>query len=152
MLDIIPTRHRTATLRRRLLAKIEKLPSGCWHWTGYVNSHGYGRIGINGRRVMTHRAAYELFVGPIPEGLQIDHLCRLRSCCNPEHLEAVTPQENTLRSDVTKHRDGFCSRGHERNAANTYYHKNRPGGDCRICKCERERARNAKRRQKGVAA
>src|SRR5690349_20028702 len=75
-------------------------PRGCIEWTGTRNTKGYGRIargGVNGRFLMAHRVAYELARGPIPEGLQLDHLCRNRLCCNPDHLEPVTRQENVAR-------------------------------------------------------
>jgi hypothetical protein len=71
-------------------------PSGCWIWQHCQNSYGYGIV-IRKRRIMAHRAYYEHFVGPIPAGLQIDHLCRVRACVNPAHLEPVTMRENIAR-------------------------------------------------------
>jgi hypothetical protein len=73
----------------------------CWEWTGYTDQDGYGRVGV-GRRVdqrtiPAHRYAWELMVGPIPEGLEIDHLCFNRPCVNPDHLEPVTHTENMRR-------------------------------------------------------
>lgn len=73
-------------------------PNGCWLWTGTTNPAGYGRFWLDGKRVYPHRFAYEMSVGPIADGLQIDHLCRTPRCCNPQHLEAVTPQINSMRS------------------------------------------------------
>jgi hypothetical protein len=80
--------------------------TGCWLWDGYISTTGYGSIKFQGRIGSVHRLSYESFVGPIPEGLQIDHLCRVRACCNPEHLEPVTSRENTIR--------GFADRRHVR--------------------------------------
>jgi hypothetical protein len=78
--------------------------SGCWLWTGFVSHSGYGQLGVGSmkdstRRIaVAHRVAHELFKGPIADGLEVDHLCRVRSCVNPEHLEAVTPSINVRRS------------------------------------------------------
>jgi hypothetical protein len=82
----------------RLEAQHVKLPDapGCWLWTG-VLANGYGRIKRGDKRLMAHRVSYELFRGPIPSGLTLDHLCRLRCCVNPWHLESVTMRENMLR-------------------------------------------------------
>lgn len=76
-------------------------PGGCWLWTGALSDDGYGQFQLGCRRVIAHRFAYELCVGPIPDGLHIDHVyangCRYRNCVNPNHLEPVTPKENTRR-------------------------------------------------------
>jgi len=72
----------------------------CWLWGMYVDPGGYGRMGIKGLSpALVHRVSYELFVGPIPEGLHIDHLCGTRKCVNPAHLEAVTQRENNRRAN-----------------------------------------------------
>lgn len=75
---------------------------GCWLWTGVVKDDGYGLF-RDGKRSpkQAHRVAYESVYGPIPAGMQIDHLCRVRSCINPEHLQPVTPKENARRSRLT---------------------------------------------------
>lgn len=76
---------------------------GCWVWPGAKNSQGYGRIGAGGRTwAYTHRVVYEALVGPIPDGLDLDHLCRNPSCCNPAHLEPVTRTENSLRGHAAR--------------------------------------------------
>lgn len=75
--------------------------TGCWIWTG-ATSVGYGRIRVDGRLDMAHRVSYQLFVGQIPEGLDLDHLCMNRRCCNPSHLEPVTRAENMRRAAAAK--------------------------------------------------
>jgi len=71
--------------------------SGCWIWHGYKHSQGYGRLRVGGRKVLAHRFAYELLIGPIPEGTTLDHLCENPACVNPAHLEPVTQGENMRR-------------------------------------------------------
>lgn len=96
----------------------EKVDRGgdCWEWLAAVRSDGYGTFRLFGRMVRPHRYAYELLVGPIPDGLHLDHLCRNRTCVNPEHLEPVTLGENVLRGlgpSATNTRKTHCPRGHE---------------------------------------
>lgn len=116
----------------------------CWLWLAFVEkTTGYGALGYGGKQYSAHRASYEAWKGPIPEGLQIDHLCRNRACVNPDHLEAVTNRVNTLRGEnpmIRVRRSGACSRGHEFNAKNT---RGYPDGryHCRVCANEREKAR-----------
>lgn len=83
----------------RFWAKVDKRgPDDCWLWLANKTApNGHGRFSTGGSMVMAHRFAYELLVGPIPDGLVIDHLCRVRLCVNPKHLEPVTAVENIKR-------------------------------------------------------
>jgi hypothetical protein len=108
--------------------------SGCWLWTGCLNSKGYGRFSFGGVVQNAHRVAYQLFRGSIPESLHIDHLCRVRCCVNPDHLEPVTPLDNTRRGDAGKWGKAKrnCPSGHEYTPANTYRRKD-GWRECRAC-------------------
>ena len=106
--------------------------SGCWLWTGALTDKGYARIRGASKPVKAHRLSYELARGPIPDGLELDHLCRVRCCVNPAHLEPVTHAENVRRSIAAIGNPGalagsavqraktHCPSGHEYNEANTY--------------------------------
>lgn len=101
-------------MEKEILSKINKTTT-CWIWTGWVNPEGYGRVVFKGKRYQAHRLVYEKLVGLIPKGLQLDHLCRNKSCVNPEHLEPVTAKENTLRGNgqsAVNLRKTHCIRGH----------------------------------------
>lgn len=102
----------------------------CWIWTACVNSSGYGLVGDSHRKIqLSHRIAYELIRGHIPKKLQIDHLCRVRNCVNPWHLEVVTKRINQLRGVIAK---THCVNGHEYTKENTgMWKKTRY---CRTCK------------------
>lgn len=88
--------------RERFDLYYDKEQGGCWLWNGSLTYDGYGLFRANNRATGAHRFAYEYFVGPIPAGLHIDHLCRVRNCVNPDHLEPVTPQENDRRARANK--------------------------------------------------
>jgi hypothetical protein len=128
---------------------------GCWEWQGSTNADGYGQF--YRRTLMAHRYSYEACVGPIPEGYQIDHLCKNRRCVRPSHLEAVTPLENTRRSDAPAQvvrRLGFCKRGHPRKPANLRYsmHRGVVRWTCIPCKRITEGERWARRKAAAWAA
>ena len=115
--------------------------SGCWNFTGASTKEGYGRIHLDGRLQLPHRVMYEKLIGPIPNGLELDHSCRNPSCCNPEHLEPVTPQVNQLRGNTVSSRNALvtcCPKGHPYDKENT---RVRPDGSRNCKECDRESAR-----------
>jgi hypothetical protein len=101
------------TTAERLRAKLDLREDGCWQWVGALTDTGYGYFFADGRMRQAYRVAYELFVGEIPEGLEIDHLCNNRACVNPEHLEPVTRQENVRRAVERRRRAREWSQQHE---------------------------------------
>ena len=117
--------------------------SACWIWPGYITSYGYGVIQrYRKKSLLAHRVIYEATVGDIPNGLQIDHLCRNRSCINPNHMEIVNARTNTLRGigpTATNARKTHCSKGHRLMGTNLYTHKNRRR--CRTCDVNRAKKR-----------
>lgn len=125
----------------RLWTKVNKTDT-CWLWTDAPNNTRYGVFAYQGTSTSAHRATYSLIKGAIPDGLVLDHLCRVRLCVNPDHLEPVTVQENRRRSLPT-----ICIRGHELTPENTWTGKH----NRRAClKCHRElhRLAEARRRQR----
>lgn len=149
-------------LDARIQSRIRRVESGCWEWTGRLDRGGYGVIGLykDGGQLIrgAHRVSYELYVNEIPEGKQIDHLCRVRSCINPEHLEPVTSKENTMRSSIApatiNSRKTHCVNGHEFTEENVYTCKE---GHRRCKSCRRERSnahyarKTARKLQKSAA-
>jgi len=109
----------------------------CWIWTAARSQDGYGLVRYDGRMQRAHRAAYTDLVGAIPEGLQLDHLCRQRDCVNPAHLEPVTGRENTLRSTgptALNAEKTHCPEGHPYSGSNLYQ---RPNGGRGCVECRR---------------
>ena len=142
--------------------RVQKNPDGCWIWTGSIDRDGYGYLSHGGKSTTgAHRVLYEMHNGPIPEGLTIDHLCEIRPCVNPEHLEAVTFDENQRRRrkvfigpTATKEQlrlaRGICRNGHDMKIVGTLARK-RPNGKvekrCRACQHETQAKH---RRAKGL--
>lgn len=137
----------------RIMLRVQKAPppdgvaGDCWIWTGSSSERSgsntgarYGEIMVNSVATKSHRAAYELIRGPIPEGLSLDHLCRQTLCCNPDHLEPVTHKENVLRGTSPAAKNAVkthCKNGHEFTPENTYIRPDGAGRACRTCKLGR---------------
>ncbi|MFN2485673.1 MAG: HNH endonuclease signature motif containing protein [Acidimicrobiia bacterium] len=146
------------TILKRLLLKVRRDPNGCWLWTGNL-ANGYGRFWLGGKTQPAHRVAYEELVGPVPDGLELDHLCFNKSCINPWHLEAVTHAENVRRSDVAlgiRSAATHCAQGHEYTPENTIP-RHRNGAIHRRCRQCTNRwmanvNANARRRKRAAAA
>jgi hypothetical protein len=113
----------------------------CWLWTGKIDQYtGYGILNLAGGLVTAHRLAYEVWIGPVPDGLVLDHLCRTRHCGNPQHTEPVTQQENILRGQglaAQNARKTDCPAGHPYDADNTRIYNGRR--HCRACDASRGR-------------
>lgn len=156
-----PNCRKPRPLIDRVLERTAAGHGGCVVWTGHVNPDGYGTIKDSASYAsrMAHRVAYELLVGPIPDGLQLDHLCRNTRCINPHHLEPVTCAENLRRAPgswAVRFGDRtLCDRGHPFTPENTYVGTRRKGRRivqfrvCRECKNAYYRAKNAARRDQG---
>jgi hypothetical protein len=131
------------TIQERIHSRyVVDLSTKCWNWTAAVSAGSYGSIYYEGRMQKAHRVMWRLERGEIPEGLDLDHLCRNRLCVNPAHLEPVTRSENLRRSPLMDRHSGIthCVRGHEFTAENT---RHKPGNGHRVCKeCMRMHVRN----------
>lgn len=140
--------HAYTKLPRRWLAKIRFAQSGCWEWLGPLSEDGYAML----KHTQGHRKIYELLIGPIPGGLTLDHLCRVRSCINPGHLEPVTVRENNLRGvgpSAVNAGKTECVNGHPFNASNTYVYVGRSGSPERACiECRRQAVRRHRAKRK----
>lgn len=140
--------YKVQDLNDRIERFVERIPeSGCWIWIGSLGSHGYGQIGIRNIMNTAHRVVYEFYKGEIPKGLYLDHLCRVKCCVNPNHLEPVTNRENLLRGKgpnkekcrqnieiarKAKFDKNTCRHGHEYTEENTRWYKGMR--HCKICR------------------
>lgn len=125
-------------------------PNGCWLWNGGVASNGYTYYYVSGIKTGAHRFSYQMNVGPIPDGLTLDHLCRVRHCVNPEHLEAVTLRVNILRGNgpaAIHARQTHCIHGHEFTVENTRIRHNK-WRECRTCISASTKRGNRRRSEK----
>lgn len=145
-LDIDALPNWTTETAELFWSKVDK--SGpCWIWTASLNAQGYGQVRRLGRNYGCHRVAYLLTHGSIPEGMQLDHLCRVRECVNPAHLEPVTNQENARRSPIMGRGQTYkthCPQGHPYDEGNTYI---TPQGKRRCRQCSNAQSRMYYRRQ-----
>lgn len=135
----------TLPLDFRFLRLVDKTDT-CWLWVGAVLPNGYPRF--NHGSGYAHRVAYEMWVGPIPAGMTIDHMCNVKRCVNPAHLRVASNRENILRSNgpaALNARKTHCKHGHEFTTQNTIAGTRRgnPTRECRICKQDRARQRYA---------
>lgn len=138
------------SIEDRFWSKVEKQFCGCWLWHGTMFSTGYGSFKANGQIKVAHRLSYQFLKGEIPEGLQLDHLCRVRKCVNPEHLEPVTRKENLLRGasfSGENSRKTSCPQGHALEGENLVKSTLRAGKRaCRICANNNQRLRRKLKR------
>lgn len=126
----------------RLWAR-SRVDGECWRWTGYHLPGGYGRIRYQGRNTLVHRAAFDLLVSPLVGDEEVDHLCRVKDCWRPEHLEAVTRIENVRRAVPYRTRRTHCRKGHPLEGENV---RVRADGSRRCLVCAAERMRNFRQR------
>lgn len=141
--------QKTGKTKEEIVAKIERsiefdTNGGCWLWRAGGSNGGYGRLSVGDHDITAHRAAYECWVGRLPADKQIDHLCRVRMCVNPAHLEPVSARENVLRGvapSAQNSRKTHCLRGHEFTPENTYHELRSNYRHCRECAKDREKRR-----------
>lgn len=119
--------------------------SGCWLWTGCAVGDGYGRFRDGGKTHDAHRFGYRIFRGEIPDEMQLDHLCRVRCCVNPDHLDVVSQSENIRRGRSSNREKTHCPNGHPYTPENTIQVKSRANRMCRACHRRRDHLRTRDR-------
>lgn len=151
-------------LPERITRRIHVAEDGCWLWLGAASRIGYGIVKWEGASRLVHRVTYTELVGPVPEGLELDHLCRNRGCCNPAHLEAVTHAENMRRGTANnaaglkaaaqlQRAKTHCPHGHPLSGENLRIRKSDGARECRACGRERAlRHYHSKRRRQARRA
>lgn len=145
---LIIKNNRGKTPYQRFIEKVDHTENGCWQWTGTITRKGYGLF-HDEKMVAAHRWAYLHFVGSIPDGLQVDHLCRNRSCVNVEHMDIVTNRENVIRGNTA--RGGLrshCDLGHEYTEANTIHRRDGQRA-CRQCARDLKKAWRQRQKERG---
>ena len=142
------------SVQGRFLNLVSPEPNtGCWLWLGSCSPKGYGGFTVStGNTRPAHRVAYEMFKGPIPAGMTLDHQCRTRACVNPDHLEPVTNAENIRRGMVGEYNrvKTHCPQGHPYDEANTQVYLTRTDRMCRECKRADYRRRYAEHKAAGI--
>lgn len=134
----------------RFSAKVD-FTDTCWLWTGRIAINGYSQWNIDKKTWSGHKWIYEQIHGPVAAGMHLDHLCRTRSCVNPDHLEPVTPRENHHRSPITNYAKDACPKGHPYSLNNTYIRPSTGSRMCRTCGRRWANAANARRREAAKA-
>lgn len=140
------------SLEERFWRKVKKMPSGCWEWIGSKDGDGYGHLWARFPKwIKASRFSFILAGKKIPEGFELDHLCRNRGCVNPEYLEAVIHKENCIRGEVgiksglIQKSKTHCPQGHPYNKQNTYIRPDGTGRGCKTCIKERNKIYSKRR-------
>lgn len=119
----------------RFMSHVTIQANGCWEWVAAIDARGYGRFWMGGKRTRAHRFSYEYYTGKVPDGKELDHLCRNHACVNPAHLEAVSHKVNVLRGEgvaALHARNMLCSEGHLLTPENVIIDGG--GRRCKICR------------------
>lgn len=147
--DVIHFANRNLTEAEwgRFQSKVDVAPSGCWLWNGPLDKDGYGTFYLRRRGRRAHRVGWFLLNGPIPEQMVVNHVCKQRSCVNPQHLQIVTPRENSLRDSqspaAVNARKTHCPKGHPYDRV----HGSGGGKKQRVCsECQRDKQRRLRQR------